>query len=67
MKYIKGEDYKVSEITVNMSGIVKGIKEWYEAIKDNPEARKIATDYLKPYWDMIDWKDRESINRHLLF
>lgn len=65
MKYIKGEDYKVSEITVNMSGIVKGIKEWYEAIKDNPEARKIATDYLKPYWDMIDWKDRESINRGL--
>lgn len=64
-KFIQGEDYEITEVTVNMEGIVKGIQQWYEIIKKDPEARKVATTFLKPYWESVDWKDEKSIDRGL--
>ena len=64
-KFIQGQDYDITEVTVTMEGIVKGIQQWYEIIKKDPEARKVATTFLKPYWESIDWKDEKSIDRGL--
>lgn len=63
--FIQGQDYEITEVTVTMEGIVKGIQQWYEIIKKDPEARKVATTFLKPYWESIDWKDEKSIDRGL--
>lgn len=64
-KFIQGQDYDITEVTVTMEGIVKGIQQWYEIIKKDPEAKKVATTFLKPYWESIDWKDEKSIDRGL--
>lgn len=64
-KFIEGQDYEISEITINMEGIVKGIQEWYEIIKKDPEARRVATTFLKRYWESIDWNDKASVDRGL--
>lgn len=64
-EFIQGQDYDITEVTVTMEGIVKGIQQWYEIIKKDPEVRKVATTFLKPYWESIDWKDEKSIDRGL--
>lgn len=64
-EFIKGQDYEITVVTVTMEGIVKGIQQWYEIIKKDPEARKVATTFLKPYWEVIDWNDEKSIDRGL--
>lgn len=64
-EFIQGQDYDITEVTVTMEGIVKGIQQWYEIIKKDPEARRVATTFLKPYWESIDWKNEKSIDRGL--
>lgn len=32
-EFIEGQDYDITEVTVTMEGIVKGIQQWYEIIK----------------------------------
>lgn len=63
--FIQGQDYEITEVTITMEGIVKGIQQWYEIIKKDPKARKVATTFFKPYWESIDWKDEKSIDRGL--
>lgn len=64
-EFIAGQDYELTEITVTMEGIVKGIQNWFEIIKEDPEARRVATTFLKPYWKSIDWNDEKSVDRGL--
>lgn len=64
-KFIQGQDYDITEVTVTMEGIVKEIQQWYEIIKKDHEARKVATTFLKPYWESIDWNDEKSVDRGL--
>lgn len=64
-EFIEGQDFEIETITVTMEGIIKGIQQWYEIIKKDPEARKVATTFLKPYWEAIDWNDEKSVDRGL--
>lgn len=64
-EFIEGQDYEISSIMVTMDGIVKGIQKWSQIIKEEPEARRVATTFLKPYWESIDWKNEKSIDRGL--
>lgn len=64
-EFIEGQDFGIETIAVTMEGIVKGIQKWYEIIKKDPEARKVATAFLKPYWEAIDWNDEKSVDRGL--
>lgn len=61
-EFIEGQDFRIETIAVTMEGIVKGIQKWYEIIKKDPEARKVATVFLKPYWESIDWNDEKSVD-----
>lgn len=64
-EFIEGQDFGIETIAVTMEGITKGIQKWYEIIKKDPEARKVATAFLKPYWESIDWNDEKSVDRGL--